>query len=135
MSCGKIVNDECLFCLTCGRLRFDYENVKLDSLDYTLTGEEFMMQVANQFSDVSSRYFNLMDDFSQSVENYRRQMDDISKEQKMKSSSFAMSMNAVEGMFASEETQKGIAEWQNGDKKFIAVFSDTLKRYGFPVGV
>ncbi len=80
MSCGKIVNDEYLFCLTCGRLRFDYENVKLDSLDYTLTGEEFMMQVANQFSDVSSRYFNLMDDFSQSVENYRRKMDDISKE-------------------------------------------------------
>ena len=35
-----------------------------------------------------------------------------SKEQKMKSSSFAMSMNAVEGVFASEETQKGIVEWQ-----------------------
>ena len=62
-------------------------------------------------------------------------MDDMSKEQKLKSSSFATSMNAVEGVFASEETQKGIVEWQNGDKKFIAVFSDTLKRYGFPVGV
>ena len=62
-------------------------------------------------------------------------MDDISKEQKLKSSSFATSMNAVEGVFASEETQKDINEWQNGNKKFITVFSDTLKRYGFPVGV
>ena len=62
-------------------------------------------------------------------------MDDMSKEQKLKSSSFATSMNAVEGVFASEETQKDIIDWQNGDKKFIAVFSATLKRYGFPVGV
>ena len=62
-------------------------------------------------------------------------MDDIPKEQKLKSSSFATSMNAVEGIFASEETQKDIIDWQNGDKKFIAVFSATLKRYGVPVGV
>lgn len=79
-ACGKFVDDEDLFCLTCGGLRFDYENVKLNSLDYTLTGEEFLIQVANQFSDATSRYFNLMDDFSQSIENYRQKMDDISKE-------------------------------------------------------
>ena len=62
-------------------------------------------------------------------------MDDISKEQKVKSSSFASSMNAVEGVEASEETVSDIVEWQNGEKKFIAVFKATLKRYGFPVGV
>lgn len=79
-SCGKFVNEGDIFCLTCGGLRMDYENVKLDSIDYTLTGEEFQMQVANQFSDASSRYFNLMDDFSRSVEKYRKEMEDISKE-------------------------------------------------------
>ncbi len=62
-------------------------------------------------------------------------MDDISKERKIKSASFATSMNAVEGVTASEETVREISEWQNGTKKFINVFSDTLKRYGFPVGV
>lgn len=62
-------------------------------------------------------------------------MDDIPKERKLKSSSFAASMNAVEGVAASEETVKEITRWQNGEKKFITVFSTTLKRYGFPVGV
>ncbi len=62
-------------------------------------------------------------------------MDDISKERKIKSASFAVSMNAVEGVAASEETVREISEWQNGTKKFINVFSSTLKRYGFPVGV
>ena len=62
-------------------------------------------------------------------------MDDISKEQKMKSASFAASMNAVEGVSASEETVRDIIKWQNGEEKFITVFSTTLKRYGFPVGV
>lgn len=62
-------------------------------------------------------------------------MDDISTERKKLSSDFAASMNAVEGVAASKETMQAVNEWQNGDKKFITIFSETLKRYGFLVGV
>ncbi len=62
-------------------------------------------------------------------------MDALSRERKERSISFAASMNAIEGVDASEETLQDIKAWQNDDKKFINVFSATLKRYGFPVGV
>ena len=62
-------------------------------------------------------------------------MDNLSSERKERSISFAASMNAIEGVDVSEETLENINEWQNDNKKFITVFSETLKRYGFPVGV
>ncbi len=62
-------------------------------------------------------------------------MDLLKQEQKATSISFANSMNAVEGVPVSEQTAAEIALWQNGQKSFQAVFSATLKRYGFAVEV
>ncbi len=62
-------------------------------------------------------------------------MDNLAQEQKTQSISFANSMNAVEGVPVSEQTAAEIALWQNGQKSFQAVFSATLKRYGFAVEV
>ncbi len=62
-------------------------------------------------------------------------MDQLEQEQKAKCISFANSMNAVEGVPVSEQTAAEIALWQNGQKSFQAVFSATLKRYGFTVEV
>ncbi len=62
-------------------------------------------------------------------------MDLLTQEQKKKSISFANSMNAVEGVPVSKQTAEEIALWQNGQKSYQAVFSATLKRYGFAVEV
>ncbi len=62
-------------------------------------------------------------------------MDNLAQEQKIQSISFANSMNAVEGVPVTEQTAAEIALWQNGQKSFQAVFSATLKRYGFAVEV
>ncbi len=62
-------------------------------------------------------------------------MDDLAQEQKIQSISFANSMNAVEGVPVTEQTAAEISLWQNGQKSFQAVFSATLKRYGFAVEV
>ncbi len=62
-------------------------------------------------------------------------MDLLEQEQREQSSSFANSMNAVEGIPVSEETAAELALWRKGKKSFQSVFSETLKRYGFAVEV
>lgn len=60
-------------------------------------------------------------------------MDELSIEAKELCSSFGYAMNAVEGVPVSKETDNAINAWKNGNMSFIAVFENTLKRYGFPV--
>ena len=58
-------------------------------------------------------------------------MDKLSAEQKERCISFADAMNAIEGVPASEQTAKGLADWQNGKTSYLSVFEATLRRYGF----
>lgn len=62
-------------------------------------------------------------------------MDGLDQERRKQSISFANSMNAVEGVAVSAQTAAEIKLWQDGQKSFQAVFSATLKRYGFAVEV
>ena len=61
-------------------------------------------------------------------------MDELQPDQRMRCSSFASAMNAVEGVMVSAETEKEIQRWHTGEKSFQAVFESTLQRYGFPIG-
>lgn len=69
-TCGKFHRDNDLFCLNCGSLLSDYEHARLSSLNYDLVGEEFLTQVANQFSQLSSQYSQLMGEFSSSLDEF-----------------------------------------------------------------
>ena len=60
----------------------------------------------------------------------KNEVDRVS-EQKERCISFADAMNAVEGVPASEQTAKGLADWQNGKTSYLSVFEATLRRYGF----
>ncbi|MBE7067371.1 MAG: hypothetical protein E7385_07465 [Ruminococcaceae bacterium] len=60
-------------------------------------------------------------------------MDNISKSDKEKCSSFGKAMNAIEGIEISKETNDAINSWKQGEISFLNVFENTLKRYGFPV--
>lgn len=62
-------------------------------------------------------------------------MDNLTAEQKRRSSSFAGAMNAVEGIPVSDQTAQDIVDWQNGNKTFLSIFEATLKRYGFSAEV
>lgn len=62
-------------------------------------------------------------------------MDTLQPEKKAQCISFANAMNAVEGVPVSKQTADDIARWQNGDVSYQAVFTATLKRYGFAVEV
>lgn len=62
-------------------------------------------------------------------------MDSLSGEEKERCSSFGTSMNAIEGVAVSQETFTEIDAWKNGNQSFLAVFENTLRRYGFPVEV
>ena len=57
-------------------------------------------------------------------------MDQLSAEQKARSSSFANAMNAIEGVPASEQ----VADWQEGKTSYLSLFEATLQRYGFGTG-
>ena len=58
-------------------------------------------------------------------------MDDLPAEQKRRSTAFANSMNAIEGVPASEQTMRGLDSWQKGEKSYLSLFEETLQRYGF----
>lgn len=58
-------------------------------------------------------------------------MDQLSAEQKERCISFADAMNAIEGVPASVQTAKGLADWQDGKTAYLSVFEATLRRYGF----
>lgn len=60
-------------------------------------------------------------------------MDLLNPEEKERCSSFGYAMNAIEGVYVSKETDAEIDGWKKGDKSFLSVFENTLRRYGFPV--
>ena len=62
-------------------------------------------------------------------------MDDLETTERHVCSSFGSAMNAIEGVAISIETHNEIEKWKRGDKSFLAIFEDTLRRYGFPVEV
>ncbi len=62
-------------------------------------------------------------------------MDSMGQDEKDECISFANAMNAIEGVPASEQTADELAQWQCGAKSYMAVFSATLRRYGFAVEV
>ncbi|MGL5259891.1 MAG: hypothetical protein ACRC7V_07255 [Lachnospiraceae bacterium] len=62
-------------------------------------------------------------------------MDSLSSVQKERSASFANALNAIEGVYASETTERNIAKWKIGDESFISIFQSTLNMYGFTAEV
>ena len=62
-------------------------------------------------------------------------MDELGERERFACSSFGSAMNAIEGVAVSDETNSEIEKWKHGDKPFLTVFEDTLRRYGFPVEV
>ena len=62
-------------------------------------------------------------------------MDDLETTERYVCSSFGSAMNAIEGVAISVETHNEIEKWKRGDKSFLTIFEDTLRRYGFPVEV
>ena len=62
-------------------------------------------------------------------------MDDLDTLERHMCSSFGSAMNAIEGVAVSAETNNEIEKWKCGEKSFLTVFEDTLRRYGFPVEV
>lgn len=58
-------------------------------------------------------------------------MDELSQDKKSTSISFAKTMNAIEGVPPSTQTQKQVDAWYNGEQSFLAVYQDTLEKYGF----
>ena len=59
-------------------------------------------------------------------------MDSLDIEQKKECSSFGDAMNAIEGVSASEETVSEIVEWQQGNKTFLSLLRNNLKRCRVP---
>lgn len=57
-------------------------------------------------------------------------MDELSSEGKTDCASFAVAMNAVEGVPASDDTAAYMKAWQNGEMAFSAVFASVMKKYG-----
>ena len=62
-------------------------------------------------------------------------MESLSTDAKVRASSFAEAMNAIEGIPATEEMKSGINAWHSGDVTFLSLYEATLKKYGFPVEV
>ena len=62
-------------------------------------------------------------------------MEALSTDAKMRASSFAEAMNAIEGIPATAEMKSNISAWQSGEISFLSLYEATLKKYGFPVEV
>ncbi len=62
-------------------------------------------------------------------------MEDLSTEAKVRASSFAEAMNAIEGIPATSEMKSNINAWHSGEVTFLSLYEATLKKYGFPVEV
>ncbi len=56
-------------------------------------------------------------------------MDELDTTERQVCSSFGSAMNSIEGVAVSMETQNDIEKWKRGDKSFLSVFEDTLRRY------
>jgi hypothetical protein len=62
-------------------------------------------------------------------------MENLSNDAKMRASSFAEAMNAIEGIPATSEMKSDINAWHSGEISFLSLYEATLKKYGFPVEV
>lgn len=62
-------------------------------------------------------------------------MDDLHTERRSVCVSFGSAMTAIEGVPISNRTVEEIEKWKDGNKAFLVVFEDTLRRCGFPVEV
>ncbi|MBQ7344370.1 MAG: hypothetical protein IJW53_06400 [Clostridia bacterium] len=62
-------------------------------------------------------------------------MEDLSTDEKVRASSFAEAMNAIEGIPATSEMKSNISAWHSGEISFLSLYEATLKKYGFPVDV
>lgn len=62
-----------------------------------------------------------------------KDMDKLTLEEKEKCLSFANAINAIEGLTISTELEQELEKWKNGEKSFLQIFEETLKRYGFPI--
>ena len=62
-------------------------------------------------------------------------MDSLSAAEKEKCISFSDAMTAIEGVPVSDTVKKELEDWKNGSTTFLAVFEQTLRKYGFEAGV
>lgn len=62
-------------------------------------------------------------------------MEVLSTDAKVRASSFAEAMNAIEGIPATSEMKSNINAWHSGEISFLSLYEATLKKYGFPVEV
>ena len=62
-------------------------------------------------------------------------MEALSTDAKVRASSFAEAMNAIEGIPATAEMKSNISAWHSGEISFLSLYEATLKKYGFPVEV
>jgi len=62
-------------------------------------------------------------------------METLSTDAKVRASSFAEAMNAIEGIPVTEEMKANISAWHSGEISFLSLYEATLKKYGFPVEV
>ena len=60
-------------------------------------------------------------------------MEGLSTDAKVRASSFAEAMNAIEGIPATAEMKSNISAWHSGEISFLSLYEATLKKYGFPV--
>ena len=58
-------------------------------------------------------------------------MDNISATEKEKRISFSDAMTSIEGVPVSEMVKNDLNNWKNGEKTYVSIFEQTLKRYGF----
>lgn len=60
-------------------------------------------------------------------------MEELSLDTKIRASSFAEAMNAIEGIPVTSEMKSNITAWYSGEISFLSLYEATLKKYGFPV--
>lgn len=56
-------------------------------------------------------------------------MDLLSESQKMRSVSFADSLNSIEGVSISPDLAHGISEWVSGERTFSSLFETVFEKY------
>lgn len=78
-SCSGIARRDDVFCLHCGNLLRNYEDVIFSNVDYTLTGDDFLLQIAYEFQKSSGEFDDIMNDFGDSFDSYLKNMDDVNE--------------------------------------------------------
>ena len=62
-------------------------------------------------------------------------MEMLSTDRRLRASSFAEAMNAIEGIPSTSEMKSKITLWHSGEISFLSLYEETLKKYDFPVEV